>query len=85
MTLPKKPPRPFALRQWISSEPLRKQLQDIREEANAGSIKKFNLECRLSALETVIGERDDLQNYARAMERYARTLRAAVGKTEGQK
>ena len=71
----KKPPRPFAMRQWVSSEPYQKEVEKIKAEVNKGSVNKFNLEIRLKTALDILDERDHLQNYALALESYIRRLR----------
>lgn len=81
----KNPPRPFVMRQWLSAEPLRKQLEALKVEAKSGSMNQFNLLHRLDSAIQLIDERDDLRNYVRALELQRRRIRRQLGKNGEQR
>lgn len=77
----KKPPQPFAMRCYLLTEPYREEIEKILNEVEEKkSTNGFNLKIRLQSALKLLDERDDLMNYARAMEQYARRLRRTVGK-----
>lgn len=78
----KNPRRPFAMRQWLSSEPLRQQFEALKVEAKSGSMNQFNLLIRLDSAIQLIDERDHVMNYARALELQRRRIRRSLGKPD---